>query len=128
MKNKVINKNLEIHTTPLEKLILDTYKIDIELDDINEKRYKIKVNPYQAIKIVTIDCVSSKDYFNEYCFREGRYHRHILEIEDSKWIEELKQSLTDKTATFLNDVKHFVLPLQDIVIEFVAKEFFISEV
>lgn len=52
IKNKVINKDLEIHTTPLEKLILDAYKIDIELDDINEKRYKIKVNPYQAFKLI----------------------------------------------------------------------------
>lgn len=122
MENRVINKEFEIHTTPLEKLIIDAYTIEIELDDVSESRYIIKAKPYQAMKIVTIDCVSSKDYFNEYCFREGRYHRHILEIQDSKWIEKLKNSLTDKTATFLDEVKHYAIPLQDIVIEFVAND------
>lgn len=128
LKNRVVNKDFEINTTPLEKLVLDVYTIDIELDDVNEKRFNIKVKPYQAMKIVTIDCVSSKDYFNEYCFRDGRYHRHILEIEDSEWIKQLKQGLTDKSATFLDDAKHFALPLQDIVIEFIAKDITISEI
>lgn len=128
LKNRVVNKDFEINTTPLEKLVLDVYTIDIELDDVNEKRFNIKVKPYQAMKIVTIDCVSSKDYFNEYCFRDGRYHRHILEIEDSEWIKQLKQGLTDKSATFLDDTKHFALPLQDIVIEFIAKDITISEI
>lgn len=120
-------KEFEIHTTPLEKISIDGNTIDITLDDINEKRYHIVARPYQAIKIVTIDCVSSKDYYNEFCYRDGRYHRHILQIQDSPMIDELKRNLTDEHATFLNDARHYVLPLQDNIIEFIAKEIIVRE-
>lgn len=128
MKNKVIMQDFEIHTTPLEKILIDAYTINISLDDINEKRYKIIVKPYQAIKVVSIDCVSSKDYYNEFCYWDGRYHRHILQIEDSPMISDLKVNMVNKNATFLNVAKHFVLPLQDILIEFVATELVVSEI
>lgn len=127
MENKVIFKEFEINTTPLEKMVLDPYSIEIELDDIEELRYKVIVKPYQAIKVVTIDCVSSKDYYNEYCFRDGFYHRHILEIDNSLWIQKLKKNITSSNM-FLDGVKHFVLPLQDIIVEVIAKDIEIIKV
>lgn len=122
MKTIVTNKEFEINVTPLEKITADAYSIDVELDDIHEERYSVSIEPFQAMKIVTIDCVSSKEYYNEYCFRDGLYHRHILEVEESNWIAQLKKDLVDESATFLDNVKHFVLPLQDIVVEFVAQD------
>lgn len=121
MNVKVIMKDFEIHTTPLEKIIIDTYSIEIYLDDISGNRYKISVNPYQAIKIKTIDCVSSADYYNEFCFREGRYHRHILLVEGSYFMKEL----SDKNANldFLKNSKHYVFPLQDNIIDLIAFDF-----
>ena len=93
------------------------------MDDVNGDRYKITICPYQAFRVTTIDCFSITTYYNEYCFRDGIYHTHILEIEDSEWIKKLKETLTDEPATFLNDVKHYVLPLQENVIEFVTNNF-----
>ncbi len=121
MNNIVVYKDFEIHTTPLEILSIDPYCVNIELDDVSEKRFTIKASPYQAVRIVTIDCLSSMEYFNEYCFRDGIYHRHILEILESKWVEELRAGLADENAIFLDNAKHFVLPLQDIVIELIAE-------
>jgi len=118
--------DFEIHTTPLEKISIDTNSIEIMLDDIYEQRYKISARPYQAVKIVTIDCVSSADYYNEFCFRDGRYHRHILQIENSDLINELKENGT--SLPFLNDAKHFVLPMQEIIIEIVAAELKVERV
>lgn len=126
MKNNIFLPDFEIHTTPLEKISMNSNSIDITLDDINERRFKISVKPYQAFRVTCIDCLSSQDYYNEYCYRDGRYHRHILQIEDSSIIRELKLGLVDKTASFLNDARHYVLPLQDILVDIVATNFILS--
>lgn len=120
MKNSIFLPDFEIHTTPLEKISMNTYSIDITLDDIHERRYRISAKPYQAFRVTCIDCLSSEDYYNEYCYRGGRFHRHILQIEDSPIIDELKSGLVDTTATFLNDAKHYVLPLQEILVDIVT--------
>ena len=119
---KIFQKEFEIHATPLEKVEIDSHKIKIYLDDVNEERYVITACPIQAFKLVTIDCCVVRDYFNEYCFRGGIYHTHILEVEDSDWLKELKEVLTktDESATFLNSAKHYVFPLQENVIEIIA--------
>ena len=111
-------ESFEIHTTPLEKISIDTNSIEIHLDDIYENRYKISAKPYQTIRIVSIDFVSSMDYYNEFCFRDGRYHRHILQMENSDFLNGLIK--TTANATILNNAKHFAFPLQDILIELIA--------
>jgi len=127
-KANIYIKDFEIHTTPLEVITTNTNTVIVELDDIHEKRYKLTACPYQGIRITTIDCVSSEDYYNEYCFRDGIYHRHILTVDESPWIDELKKNLTDKRATFLDHAKHFVLPLQEIDVEIVCSRLVIEEV
>ena len=123
MKAKIFMRDFEIHSTPLEEIIINACEIKIFLDDVNEERYKITICPYQAFRVTTADCFLITTYYNEFCFRDGIYHTHILEIEDSEWIKNLKETLTDEHATFLNDVKHYVLPLQENVIEFVTNKF-----
>ncbi len=92
MKNIIlVNKNFEIHTTLLEKLSIDRYNIKIELDDISEKRYIIEVAPYQAIKVITIDCLSSMEYFDEYCFRDGIISKQRQYVHLSNDIETAKE-------------------------------------
>jgi hypothetical protein len=118
MKTKVIMQDFEVNTTPLEKISIDTNSIEILLDDIAENRYKISAKPYQAIRIMTIDCVSSVDYHNDYCFRDGRYHRHILLMENSDFLNVLKEKASE--PNFLEKAKHFVLPLQENIIEIIA--------
>lgn len=123
MKNSIFLPEFEIHTTPLEKIFMNTYSIDITLDDINERRFKITAKPYQAFRSTCIDCLSSEDYYNEYSYRDGRYHRHVLLIEDSPIIAELRSGLVDTTASFLDDARHYVLPLQEILIDIITTNF-----
>jgi len=118
MITKVINKDFEIHTTPLEKISMNANSVEIFLDDVKEIRYKISARPYQAVKIITIDCTSSVDYYNDYCYRDGRFRRHILEIESSSFINDLKEKTSD--SVFLEKSRHFVLPLQENIVELVA--------
>lgn len=120
MDNKVYLPEFEIHTTPMEEIYMDSCTIDILVDDVKEKRFKIRAKPYQLCRMTTIDCISAEDYYNEYCYRDGRYHRHILQIIDSQLIRSLKLQLVDKNAIFLDTSTHYVLLLQDILIDIVA--------
>ena len=126
MKTNVIMQDFEIHTTPLEQISIDSNSIEILLDDVAENRYKISAKPYQAIKIVTIDCVSSVDYHSDYCFRDGRYHRHILLVENSDFLSTLSEKASENS--FLKKAKHFVLPLQDNIIELIAYDLIVEKV
>ena len=128
METRIVMKDFEIHSTPLEEITIDASKIIIHLDDIMEERYRISACPYQAFKITTCDCFSVTTYHNDFCFRNGIYHTHILEITNSIWIKELKNNLADECSTFLNEAKHYVFPLQENTIEFVAASFEISRV
>lgn len=121
MSVKIIMPEFEIHTTPSEEIIVDPDSITVTLDDIYERRYKITVKPFVSIKIVTIDCVSSKEYYNDFCYREGRYHRHILQADNSHDLNMLIQNSGGKQ--FLNNAKCFILPLQDNFVEIIADEF-----
>lgn len=124
-KIKVVYPEFEINTTPLEEIIIDPYSLQIILDDISEERYVLYTEPYQAFKITTIDCASALDYYNDYCYRDGRYHRHILQIENSDYISELRKAAP--SADFLNDSKHFALLLQDNLIDIISYELVISK-
>lgn len=128
MLTKVYMKEFEIHTTPLEQIKMNPYCIEIDLDDIMEERYRIIVKPYVAFKIVTSDCVHYGEFSNDYVFRDGRLHRHILEIEDSEWIHDLRTDITDAHSSFLQNVRHYVLLLQDNVIEIVAESLSIEKI
>ena len=125
-KTQVIMPDFEIHTTPLEKILIDAYSVEILLDDIRENRYRIFAKPYQAIKIITIDCASSENYHNDYCFRDGKYHRHILLMINSNLINELKINATEHD--FLEKAKHFILPLQENIVEIIAYELVVEKV
>ena len=117
---KVLHKDIELHSVPLENIEITNNTIKITYDDINEDRMELMFKTYQAFKITTIDCVSAQDYYNEFCYRDGIYHRHILEIINSPWIKSLKNSLTDITATFLDKAHHYFLLLGDSVLEIIA--------
>ena len=112
----VVLPEIEIHTTPLEELFIDSNSITIFFNDINENRYKMIAEPYQAINITTIDCASS-EYYN-FCYRDGIFHRNILQVENSELLCSLIKRANEKQ--FLMNSKHYVLPLQDNLIEFLA--------
>ena len=126
MDVNVIMPELEIHCTPLEEIAIDPYCIKISFDDINENRYEIIVKPYQALRITTIDCVSAQEFYNDYCYRGGRFHRHILQIDNSEYLKELIAK--SENADFIKNSKHYLLPMQDIIIEFVSDRYQIQKI
>lgn len=101
MKTKIIYKDFQINNVSFERVEFDDKEkyTRIYLDDVNEKRWVIKPIVEQALKITTSDCVYYKkgDLAKE-CFIKKEnsfplFQRHILEVEDSKWIKELKRVL-----------------------------------
>jgi len=51
---KVLHKDVEIHSVPLEKIeITDTF-IKISYDDIDENRIEVTIHTYQALSLLTI--------------------------------------------------------------------------
>ena len=137
MKTKIIYKDFQIHTVPMERLIYDNDNVNdryILLDDANEKRWKLKIKVFQALKITTIDCVCFElGDIDEECFVPSEsfplFKRHILEVIDSEWIKELKKSLSknDPNADFMDKARHFVLPLYDNHIEIIAWDIELTE-
>ncbi len=122
----VVMPELEIHCTPLEEISINSYCAKIRFDDINEQRYEMIVQPYQAIRITTIDCVSAKYFYNDFCYRDGYFHRHILQVQDSDYLNDLL--LKSGNADFVKKSKHYLLPFQDNIVEFIADKFIISKV
>lgn len=106
-----------IHTTPLAKVISSESKTFVELDDENEHRLRITFKPTQATRLITYDCFSLPDGL------EIR-SKNVIEVVDSPWIIELNKVLSssDSSATFLDQSKHYLLPLQDNFLEVIAWE------
>ena len=91
-----------------------------------------------AIKIVAFDCTSWNDLRDSpsECFENGdrsfdsKFERHILEVIDSEWIKVLTETTLktiDPALDSLENARHFILPLYDTVIEFVAWDIILEE-
>ena len=135
MRMKITFKDMQLNNTPLERLVFDSNSTSdkyILLDDVNEKRWKVKIKVFQAIKITTIDCVDF-DYrkggeFPDVCFEDKKgypvpqFRAHIMEVESSDWIKELTASLkvVDSSADFMGKARHFLIPCYDNIIEIIA--------
>ncbi len=135
MRTKIFSKELELNNTPLEKIVFDSNNMNdrcILLDDVNEKRWKVKIKVFQALKITTIDCANLNFFkggdFPDECFEEKegfpvpQFQGYIMEVQDSKWISELKASLkeVDSSADFMDKAKHLLIPCYDNIIEIIA--------
>ena len=130
MKAKIINKSFIINNVPLEHISIEEYVIVIELDDVNENRYRMVFKPYQALKITTADCFDKDILLIRESFELGIYQRHILEVENSEWIMQLKKALkeNDEDASFMKESRHFIVDLRDNILEISAVDFELSEI
>lgn len=110
-----IEKFPKLHRTPLATVSIESPKVIVELDDEFEKRFRLYFEPYQAVKVTTSDC-----FFME----EGMIiiPQTIVQVAESTWLNELRKNLSiiDETADFLDDAKHYIVPLQDDFLEVVA--------
>lgn len=117
------------HSIPMATVKIKPPRVYIELDDENEDRYLLEFSPYQSIKVTTDDC---------YCFSgelnvpdgDESIQGKVVEIHNSIWIEELKGQLkkTDVDANFLDDAKHFLIPIDDAVLEIVSSEMKVEKI
>jgi len=122
MTTKIIDKSFIINNVPLDEMRITSNSLIINFDDINEKRCEIIFKPYQALKVTTADCFDKDILLINGNLETGRYQQHILEVENSEWIEELKNILleTDPNANFLEKARHFILDMGDNIIEIIA--------
>jgi len=99
----------------LAVVICDSPRIIVEADDYKESRFKIIFSPFQAMRMVTIDCFDFKDDISF-------VPQTIVEVQNSTWIDELKRALKliDPRSDFMTKSRHFILPLQDDILEIVA--------
>ena len=125
MITKIIDKSFIINNVPLDKISIEQNTVTIDFDDVNEQRYKIIFTPYQAVKVTTADCFDKDILLTSETLESGRYQRHILEVENSEWIEQLKKALkeNDENATFIEQARHFIIDLRDKIFEIVANDF-----
>jgi len=116
MRVFIVENNIDIHETPMEKIIINDGLV-IEFDDVEENRWRIRFSPYQALKVTTIDCFDVTTLLVN-----GGYYRKILGISESDWIAQLIPTLKlkDQNANFMEKAHHFVFPFQDIIVEVVA--------
>jgi len=104
-----------LHTTPLASVQVKDSQVIADVDDEQEKRFRLVFKPYQAMRMMTADC---------YSLPEGvtLIPNTVMEVLNSSWIVELIRSLkqVDETATFMGKARHFIVPLQDDFLEVVA--------
>lgn len=120
----IIDKTIRFHNTPLPEVKINSPSVLLFVDKPNEERFQIEFSPYQAARIITVDCfdlglISSDESIS----------MTIYEVLNSKWIKQLKIELkgNDEGANFLDKSKHFMMPLQDDFLEVVAWEYNINE-
>ena len=135
---KVIYKDFQIHNVPLERIEYDIREREdtkIFLDDANEKRWVIKPVVLLALKMTASDYAPpTRGTFPEECYVKSDmgimlFRRHILELENSEWIQALKANWNEGDSEWevVNKARHFVLPLYDNHIEFIAWDIILEE-
>lgn len=105
-----------INTTPLETLTIKGTAIAFSFDDSEEIRRTILFSPYQYVHVLTEDCIDY-EWLNTFYSGIG-----IYEVKKSALILDLKYQLqeNDAHANFLEKARHFIIPLQDNLIEIIA--------
>lgn len=104
-----------LNTTPLASIRIKDSRVIAEVDDEREARFNLIFEPYQAVKITTSDCFALPD-------TAEFLPNTVMEVEESDWISQLIRSVkkVDESATFMEKARHFIVPLQDDVLEVVA--------
>lgn len=105
----------KLHSTPLPTISIVPPKVQLDVDDAQERRVRLIFEPYQAIRITTSDCFLVDE-------ETEILPQTVVQVEGSSWLKELKRNLSvvDEGADFLDQAKHYLVPLQDDFLEVVA--------
>jgi hypothetical protein len=103
-----------IDTPSAGSVSIGASKVVVRLAD-EERALKLSFSPYQAVRITTIDCVSSSEGLMA-------IPGTVVQLYESQWIKELKVSLfqVDITADFLKKSRHFLIMTENDLIEIIA--------
>ena len=115
MQYRLIPGAPSIHKVPAPEIAVEKARVRLTLDGTDEQRRSLILFPYQAVRITTQDCFVVPP-------GSGLSKEGIFLVENSPWIAELKQALSqiDSHATFLDQSHHYVIPSGDDVVEVVA--------
>jgi len=138
MKIKIVSKDFIMHNVPLERLVFDANSVKdtcLLVDDVNEKRWQISFKCLYALKLTDMDYAGldfrkGKDFPDD-CFEGSTeqnriFRKFIFEVEDSKWIKELKTKEPEsalpkhKYASDVGKARHFLLLCYDYIVEIIA--------
>lgn len=117
MKKIIIKKNIILEDSSLADLDFNTdyESLKIKCFDVKKNSICIEINNYKAIRIKKMNNLKYYKFACEECYYDGKYHRHILEILDSDWIKEAKQSTTYKIG--FKSLRHFIFFAGNNIIE-----------
>ena len=124
MTIRIVTHEFEINTTPLEKIIFDSNsgeELTVELDDINKKRIVLSFEPILGLSITDDDFLyyASIEY-------EGAFPRKLMEITPPEWYaysSVTKSQIIKRTKALSFQLRHFILPCGDKVIEILANRY-----
>lgn len=138
MKTKILYKEFQIHNVPFERVEFDAEKQDLKifLDDVNEKRWLIKIKGELALKIIDIDICNLNFLkggdFHDDCYIKSYgndvFRSFIMEVENSKWIKEIRKARRSSQDGSMENARHFLITCYDYVIEFIAQDIELEEV
>lgn len=131
---KIIHPNVTIHEVPLEYIKYSDDKIEIFVDSWkpvkprSDKmvRYKITFKGCAQINFLDIDYAyyTKRDYMDKHDGMIG--YEHILKIENSKIIKELKKNVSNPHE--LDKLQHFAMHIQDDFVDIIAEDISVERV
>ena len=108
--NGVISKKLE-------SIVFSRDEFYLFASSENDSSYN-RLSSIGYLKFKVVPKQHAKDYS---CYYTPEKIGHILEIKNSKFINDIKSKVKDKiTIGYLENAKHFIIPLQNTLIELVA--------
>ncbi len=123
---EIVNNEIVINTTPLEKIQFENEKLYLSFDDIFLNRVHIEFSNILSFKN-TYEDVWDANLLCKKCFYKDdedhiRYRRNIYEIRNSNWINELKQQGKEIFQEDILLFHHYVFILGDRILEVICEK------
>lgn len=109
----------EIHTVPLHKIYIDEDSTYIEFDDIDEIRWRVCIKTIHAWRITNTEYFDVVKVLNDILSSDGLLRRYPIVMENSVWIEELK-NIKNSRERYLDNSIHLLFVLGEEIVEIIV--------